>query len=169
MVNPDFVASLEWYQEKSKSIESVPRCPFAALRRCPKYYSSIWLMGEIDETEDKKLRKYWEQTDLWPISQELEPAGTGTPKALSNFSNICPEVAYERFGYFASGIYAYADEIDRDCAHKKLSERNANGNDWRWRWSGIVAQHYSECPMYSQLLPGVKEVPSSETKRRIGF
>ena len=169
MVNPDFVASLEWYQEKSKSIESVPRCPFAALRRCPKYYSSIWLMGEIDETEDKKLRKYWEQTDLWPISQELEPAGTGTPKALSNFSNICPEVAYEHFGYFASGIYAYADEIDRDCAHKKLSERNANGNDWRWRWSGIVAQHYSECPMYSQLLPGVKEVPSSETKRRIGF
>ena len=63
MVNPDFVPSLECYQEKSKSIEGVPRCPFAALRRCPKYYSSVWLMGEIDETEDKKLRKYWEQTD----------------------------------------------------------------------------------------------------------
>ena len=125
--------------------------------------------AKIDDTEDKELRQYWEKTDLWPISLELEPAAMGPPNKAKSFSNICPEVAYEHFGYFASTMHRYIDEIALDYARTRLSERNADGNDWRWGWSHIVTQHYSECPMYSQLLAGVKEFPSSETKRKIGF
>jgi len=177
MSSPDTVPDLEWYQKKSKAIGGAPRCPFAALRRCPKYYSSVWVMGEhggaakIPESTDKELLKYWEQIDLWPIPGELEPAAVGPPNDAHIFWNICPEVSYDRFGHFASHLYQYADEIDLDCAHKALSASHAGSNDWRWTWSGLTPQHYSECPMYSQLLAGVKEVSGSvaPTKGRIGF
>src|SRR5262245_18104431 len=177
MSSPQFVPDLDWYQEKSTAINGAPRCPFAALRRCPKYYSSVWVIGKhgsaakIPEATDEELLKYWEQTDLWPIPRELEPATMGPPNDAHIFSNICPEVGYDRFGYFASHFYQYADEIDRDCAHRMLSASHASHGDWRWTWSGITAQHYSECPMYSQLLTGVKELGGSEAppKGRIGF
>ena len=176
MWNPEFVPNLEWYQGKSKSMGGTPRCPFAALRRCPRFYCSVWLMGEsagaakIDEKIDKELLGYWKQTDLWPIPQELEPtASGGTPNNAHIFSNICPEVAYERFGYFACNLNAYADNMDRDFAHRKLSECNADRSDWRWAWWTWAPQHYSECPMYSQLLAGVKENSHSAPKGRIGF
>ncbi|MBW1613444.1 MAG: hypothetical protein JRF08_01450 [Deltaproteobacteria bacterium] len=175
MLNRDFVPDLKWYQAKSKSMSGTPRCPFAALRRCPKYYFSVWLMGElggaakINKREDEALLKYWQETDLWPIQREIEPGVIGSPRDSQIFRNICPEVAYERFGYFASTLSDYVDEIDRDCALKKLSERNADHNNWRWTWSGLVAQHYLDCPFYSQLLAGVKSLQSSAPKGKIGF
>jgi hypothetical protein len=127
--------------------------------------------AKISEATDEELLKYWEQIDLWPIPRELEPATMGPPNDAHIFSNICPEVGYDQFGYFASRFYPYADEIDRDQAHGILSASHASDSDWRWTWSGITAQHYSECPLYSQLLAGVKELRSflAPTKGRIGF
>ena len=171
----EIIPDLTWYQEKSKSTGNTPRCPFASLRRCPKYYFSIWIMGEyggaskIDEKTDQELQAYWEKTDLWPIPKELEPAAAGPLNDTHIFSNICPEVSYERFGYFASGLYAYSDEIDKDIAHKRLSETNAKHNHWGWAWAGVTPQHFSDCPYFSQLLAGVKEMSEQSPKRKIGF
>jgi hypothetical protein len=124
---------------------------------------------KIDEVMDKELSDYWRQTDLWPISQELEPAAKGPANDAWLFSNICPEVIYDRFGYFASYLSDYAAEIDRDAAHKMLSKYKASHDDWRWMWSTLVPEHYSVFSMYSQLLAGMKELNQSSPNKIIGF
>lgn len=67
------------------------------------------------------------------------------------YSNFCPEVSYDSFGYFASSLHRYADEIDSDCAHARLGKMKAPRGDWRWAWASVRAMHYSECPLYSIL------------------
>lgn len=173
-MKPEIIPDLDWYQEISRTSGSSPRCPFSALRRCPKYYFSVWVMGksgaaEIDEETDKDLQKHWENTDLWPIPKDLEPFVGGPENDMHLFFNICPEVSYDLFGYFAKSLSKYADEIDRDVEHKRLSKSNADPNNWKWAWSTITEQHYSECEMYSKLLVGFKELPPPITKNKIGF
>ena len=43
-----------------------------------------------------------------------------------------PEVTFDRFGYFASFLPRYADEIDIGIAHERLGIQRASSNDWRW-------------------------------------
>lgn len=70
---------------------------------------------------------------------------------MKNFGNFCPEVAFEIFGYFASYLARYSDEIDQGIAHNKLGEGIAVKNDWRWAWGTLSPQHYTDCPLYSVL------------------
>lgn len=65
---------------------------------------------------------------------------------------FCPEVSYERFGYFATYLGRYSDELDHDLAHKKLGEINAPSKDYRWAWSSMKPMHFTECPIYSVLI-----------------
>jgi hypothetical protein len=69
-------------------------------------------------------------------------------------SNFCPETTYDRFGYFASSMSRYADEIDRANAHESLDKKHALASDPRWAWAHVRAMHYSECPYYSLLSAG---------------
>src|SRR5258708_4096871 len=66
-VTPD----LKWYEEvtKRKGLKE-PRCPFASVEKCPRYYQSLSLLGAagataIDKAEDEKLQKKWERHHLW--------------------------------------------------------------------------------------------------------
>jgi hypothetical protein len=123
----------------------------------------------IDEDMDKDLMQYWEHTDLWPIPKDIEPFVGGPENDMHLFFNICPEVSFDLFGYFAKSLSKYADEIDRDAAHKRLSKSNITPKHWKWVWSNIKSQHYTECEMYSQLLVGVQELKPSIKKNKIGF
>ena len=150
------IPDLDWYLEKSKTQESSPRCPYATSDSCPRFYQSLSLLGnagstEIDREEDDRLREKWGKSELWPKTKEYATSIEGSDNNNDLFSNYCPEVAFERFGYFASSLARYADEIDMDNAHERLAKTGSPENDWRWHWASIQPQHYSECPLYSVL------------------
>ncbi len=158
------IPEFEWYSSISARHRLPPRCPFASVERCPRYYQSVSLLGEagstrIEPAEDERLKRMWEGSDLWPRTAEYATAVSG-PKdehgewKHQHFSNFCPEVAYDRFGYFASYLGSYAVEIDRDFAHQRLGEAGASRDEWRWAWAGVQPMHYTECPLYSPLVYG---------------
>jgi len=119
--NPD----IEWYTELSKNKQVQSRCPFASVEACPRYYQSLSLLGEagstsIESNEDKRLEAYWSKSDLWPKTGEYATSVSGIEGNIKNFMNYCPEIIYDRFGYFASFIAGYSDALDRDVAHQRL-------------------------------------------------
>jgi hypothetical protein len=150
------VPDLDWYKEKSLASNLSPRCPFTTVESCPRYYQSLSFLGEagttkIDPSEDRRLLKFWKTNDLWPKTGEQETSVSGPSGYMKNFSDFCPEVIYEVFGYFASHLSRYSDEIDHGLAHKKLGKIKAVRNDWRWAWATLSPQHYTDCPIYSVL------------------
>lgn len=170
MTDNDLIPAWEWYSQKSAELGLPPRCPFASVKRCPRYYESLSLLGlagstKIDQEEDERLKHFWERSDLWPPIREYRPAILGD----SNFSNFCPEIIYDRFGYFSSHLRDYGDEIDRDFAHRKLKNLNISGEHWRWRWGSIRAMHYSECSLYSPLREGGGFREGSGPQFKLGF
>lgn len=150
------IPNLEWCSEKSRANGTDTRCPFATVDSCPRYYQSLSLLGEagsttIEKKEDNRLLEKWKTTDLWPRTAEYETSISGSEGNPRQFSNFCPEVAFGRFGYFATYLGQYADENHRDVAHSQLSQEEAEPNDPGWSWAGITPQHYTECPFYSVL------------------
>ena len=148
------IPDLNWYLAISKKNNGSPRCPFATVESCPRFYQSLSLLGSagstsIDQAEDKRLLEKWKSSDLWPKTREQETSISGNNKFFDQF---CPEVAFERFGYFASYLGRYSDELDHDLAHKKLGEIGASSKDYRWAWSSVAPMHFTECPLYSVLL-----------------
>ncbi len=149
-------ANIDWYSSVS-SQKSIPlHCPYANTDRCPRYYESLSLLGSagitmvLQPSEDKRLLKKWKNSEHWPKVKEDEPF-IHPPRDSKNFSNFCPEVAFEVFGLFASELHRYADEIDTHAAHAQLANEGVSANDWRWQWSYITPLHYSECRLYSLL------------------
>lgn len=148
------VPDLDWYSKKSLETSFPPRCPFSSVKSCPRYYQSLSLLGEagstkIDISDDKRLLKFWKKNDLWPKTCEQETSISGPTDHINHFNNFCPEVAFERFGFFASHLSRYSDEIDQKIAHKKLRDQGSVLNDWRWAWALLSPMHYLECPLYS--------------------
>lgn len=167
-IQPD----LKWYTEISAAKNLSPRCPFASVHRCPRYYASTALLGEVgvttsmDPEEDQRLLEKWKHTDVWPITDEQAAQVIGPEDKPSHFFNFCPEVSFDRFGWFASSLSRYADELDVDVAHRSLAGEGATVHDWRWAWSLASSMHYADCPIYSPLLLGVNDVKAKGT---IGF
>lgn len=153
--NPD----MHWYLSLSSARNVTPRCPFASVERCPRYYQSLSLLGEAGSTkipagEDDRLKALWEKSDLWPRTGEGATSVSGGDNRMNSFSNYCPEVSYDRFHIFASGLYEHVGEIDRDFAQQRLSRAGVPGTDWRWTWWAITPMHFTECPLYSPLTRG---------------
>jgi hypothetical protein len=167
-IQPD----LKWYTEISASKTLSPRCPFASVHRCPRYYQGVALLGEtgvattIDPAEDAELLERWKRTDLWPVVREQETSVMGSPNEPHIFSRFCPEVLFDGFGWFASHLAYHADELDSECASRRLAKEGASPDDWRWIWASVTSMHYSDCPLYSPLLFGVNDTGK---KSPIGF
>ena len=151
--NPD----MDWYVGISRARQVTPRCLFASVERCPRYFQSIALLGDagvstkIPPGEDERLQNRWEKSDLWPKTAEAGTSTSGDSTRTWAFSNFCPEVSYDRFHFFASRLYRYADEIDLDFAHERLGREGVPGTDWRWSWAAVSPMHFTECPLYSSL------------------
>ena len=146
----------DWYTAKSRELGAASRYPFATVKTCPRFYQSLSLLGEagstrIEEKEDKRLLKRWKKSDLWPQTKEQYTSISGSAGNPTSFGNFCPEVAFERFGYFASVLLRYGDEIDRDVWHKRLGKETPVKHDWRWAWASVKPQHYADCPLFAVL------------------
>lgn len=151
LINPD----LGWYTNLSKQKGMLPRCPYASVHRCPRYYQGLSLMGivgstKIEPREDERLKQQWNQSELWPTTAEQASALIGNP-ARPYFYKFCPEVLGDRFGLFATGLGDYSDGTDRERASKSLEQQGISPDDWRWKWASVETMHYSECPLYSLL------------------
>ena len=156
-MQPSEAPNREWYARLSQTRASAARCPFATVEACPRYYQSQLLLGEagstkISEAEDQRLLKRWQSSDLWPRTAEHATSVAGEPGNPSIFSNFCPEVTFERFGYFATSLTRYADELDSDYAHERLAREGVPVSHPSWSWSSCVSQHFTDCPIYAVLL-----------------
>ena len=150
------IPDLTWCTGISQNKDLLARCPFATVESCPRYYQSLSLAAKTGATgipakEDERLLKKWEKSDLWPKTDEYATAVSTADSRLSMLSNFCPEVTFERFGYFSTFLSSYADEIDSNTAHERLRKEGSEPHDPRWNWSQFSAQHYSDCPIYSIL------------------
>jgi len=164
---PETYPDLEWYAKISaqKGLSS-PRCPYAVATRCPRYYQSLYLLGQagstkIEEADDKRLEAFWKKSDLWPLTAEQATSMDG-PEGRKTFSRFCPEVAFERFGLFASHLIPYPDVETSELAQERLASSSGalSRKDYRWDWWGIQETHYSECSLFA-LLPYTAPVKSS--------
>ena len=150
--------TLEWYKTMSRDGGGAPRCPFASVQRCPRFYESVSLLGEagfttaIPRETDDRLCAIWQQSDLWPTVREQAASIMGPADDPRHLMNFCPEVLYERFGLFATALHRYADEIDIDSAHAQLAAEHAPPSDWGWTWASATPLHYTDCPLYSPLM-----------------
>lgn len=164
---------MDWYISRSHDKSLVPRCPHANVHRCPRYYQSYALLGESGITAalapeaDVALLTKWKKTDLWPALTEDATSISGSDGMKSQFSNFCPEVAFDTFGLFASSLCRYTDEIDRGAAESWLFGNGRTfAKDWRWEWSSLNTMHYSECSLFSQLVVS-QPITTGSTKEEI--
>lgn len=153
--------NLEWYKGISNTYGLSPRCPYSSVHRCPRFYQSLSLLGkagstEINKDEDERLKIKWEKTDLWPTTDEQGTITCGSSDERRHFLRFCPEVSYERFGWFASDLVPYVDEIGQNRVHELLSKEGDSSTDWRWCWIVVSSQHYTDCPLYSLLEAGAE-------------
>ena len=159
----DINPNLEWYTSQSENAGLSPRCQYANVHRCPRYYSSLYLLGEVGITTKMKpvkieeLDKYWEGSELMPVINEHDTGIASYSGTSHDYTNFCPEITYDIFKLFASSLYKYTDEIDKDIAHKQLINKGATGDSWRWQWMHVEPMHYSNCPLYTQILSKPKE------------
>jgi hypothetical protein len=123
---------------------------------CPRYYQSLSLLREAGSTaippdQDEALAERWKRHPLWPVVSEQATGIGGDGRRTHRFDNFCPEVLFDRFGYFARFLARYADELDSDLAAGRLGKEGAPANDPRWAWAFFTPQHFAECPLYSCL------------------
>lgn len=154
MMKQQEISNLDWYTKKSEDRGLTVRCPFATVEKCPRYYASLSLLGEvgctkIEPTEDKRLLAFWEKSDLWPRTLEQGTSVSNNGKSIGNF---CPEITLDQFGHSVTSFYKYIDNIDSEFAHKQLEKIEAPSNDERWFYEYHKSQHYSECPIYAVLM-----------------
>jgi hypothetical protein len=160
-------ADLGWYIGVSRIRGGAAHCPFANVHRCPRYFQSVSLLGDSITTPlqpelERELVATWKRTEFWPVVREEETSTIGDKRGPRIFSNFCPEVTGLTFGVFASRLARYADELDVDLAHRRLSETHAEPNDFRWAWSTGVPLHYSDCPIYSLLARSASQAKREE-------
>lgn len=84
----------------------------------------------------------------------------------TSFHGLCPEVAYERFGAFATYLGKAGDEFDTDARHSRLSREQAPPDHPEWRWSGYVERHYSECREFSIFVDLAGPLAATPSKSR---
>jgi hypothetical protein len=175
--------NMEWYIATSLARNVLPRCPFTTVDKCPRYYQSVLIISrtgrsaELDPDENSRLFNKWKKTDVWPaVEDDFTSASSGGDRTPTDFSTMCPEVSFERFGWFASQLIAYGDESEREAAHRRLAAKIEDidivginpDTDWKWSWRSLSPCHYTECPLYAPLSIGIQGIVGKR-KRPIGF
>lgn len=153
---PIAVPDSSWYRAKSAEVDAPFSCPYANVHKCQRYYASIYMLGEVkmitsvSDGKKAELDAFWAESNLMPVIAEEDTGISGYEGKSSSFSNFCPEVTFTYFGYYASFLARYADEIDRDSG-QRIAERESVKNDWRYEWAFVTACHFLDCGVYGQV------------------
>lgn len=150
-------ADFAWYSAESRKQRLSPRCPIACAELCPRYFRSLAVLGkkggaghvpitDIPSERFASLERRWKAFE--PVVMEEEPNTTWSGDERVSVNHICPEVSYDIFGYFASDLYHYADEQDREFAEKNY-EREGIDDQFDSNWWRVSPRHYTECREYS--------------------
>jgi len=149
-------ADFAWYSAVSKGQRLPPRCPIACAELCPRYYRSLAVLGisrgghigitQIPNERAAALDRKWKAFE--PVVAEEEPNTFWAGEERASVNHVCPEVSYDIFGYFASDLYHYADEIDHDSDWKGY-KREGILDQFDSRWQSIRPRHYTECREFS--------------------
>ncbi|OAI03442.1 hypothetical protein A1353_14575 [Methylomonas methanica] len=110
----------------------------------------VKMITSISVDNKEILDTFWADSGLLPVVAENNTGISECNGKPSTFSNFCPEVTFAYFGYYASYLTKYADEIDKDSGHR-IAERESLHNDWRHEWAHISACHFLECSSYNQV------------------
>jgi len=96
----DFIyPDLSWYSEISDQKNVSLRCPYANVHRCPRYYSSLYLLGndgittKMETEKIQKLNELWNKSDLLPVITEHDTSIMGSDDGvrLHNFTKYKKE------------------------------------------------------------------------------
>lgn len=168
-------ADFAWYSAESRKQKLSPRCPIACAELCPRYFRSLAVLGmkggaghvpitEIPKERFASLDRKWKPFE--PVVLEDAPSTTWFGDERAYISHLCPEVAYDIFGYFASDLYHYADEIDYE---QDLEGYKRDGiiDQFESRWQNVTPRHYTECREYS-IHADFAAVKSSKAVRQRG-
>lgn len=162
--------NLRWAAKVSRDSGVPTRCPYAAVGKCPRYYESVSLLGEqgiatrLPENQDAELLAFWRKSELWPAVDEQAATVSDTPEKRS-FTNFCPEVAYDFFGFFASSLFPYHDETDLEAGLRFWSRRPVQPDHWCSSWSSVTPLHYTDCRLYAMLeRTGGTVMPDGQSK-----
>ena len=152
------IPNFEWYSKISQGKALPPRCPFAVVDRCPRYYQSISLLKytgatAVDSSVDARLFERWKRSPLWPVIAEQETAFSGSSDRPAKHSlQLLPGGFLRAPRFFRLLPGPIPDTLDLEMAQENLGRRGVPGSDWRWHWASLRPMHFSECPLYSVLL-----------------
>ena len=141
------IPNIDWYTNVGTKLGLPRRCPLAIPSKCPKYFNSAVLFGRVHTRDMDKLMQKWDG-DFPPDVIGGTYSGS---KTLDSFKNFCPELVYEKHGYFATDLARYVDDFDSNQAKKDLTLEAAAKDDPRWKYMIVKPQHFSECKEYSIL------------------
>lgn len=85
---------IEWYTSISQAKATAPRCPFANVHRCPRYYTSYSVLGKhgitttLEPELDDVIRGKWMKSDLWATFGEEDAAITSADNETHSFINF---------------------------------------------------------------------------------
>lgn len=153
---PITIPDLFWYKSKSLERDVPSSCPYANVHKCPRYYASIYMLGEgrittsIGNDKKEELDALWAGSRLLPVIGEDDTSISGANGNISSFANFCPEVTFSYFRYYASYLAKYVDEIDKEHGHR-IAERENIPGDWRYEWGFMSPCHYLDCSVYGQV------------------
>lgn len=89
------IPNFEWYSKISQEKGLPPRCPFATVDHCPRYYQTISLLRDtgataMDSSVNDRLFERWKRSPLWPVIAEQETSVSGSSdRPASILSNFC--------------------------------------------------------------------------------
>lgn len=110
----------------------------------------VKMITSISEDKKANLDTFWAGSNLVPVIAEEDTGIRGSEYKSNSFFNFCPEVTFTYFGYYANYLARYADEIDEGSG-QRIAERESVKNDWRYDWASVIACHFLDCSVYSQV------------------
>ena len=166
MTVDSIIPELAWCKKISRFLGESTRCPFTHIEKCPRYYQSVSLLDGVDLDDiplkkDRKLKRKWEKSGLWPMTGEQATSVSGDPGLPQRFSNLCPEVGYDNLGYFGSEFIPDTGEPDHQELKQHFRNERISHKHWIFKWAYVSKMHYTECPLYLPL----KEREKSKKKK----